>query len=330
MDERKANGKVFWGLAVAVTLTAPVSGVAGAGRITGPPFSAEALHALVQQQVDFGPRVPGSLASRKTQNLIQSMLKGRADLLYTPSGYVYSPVDGKTYTVTHVYARFHAAAKDRYLLAAHYDSRPWADRDPSPRNQKRPIPGANDGASGTAVLLDLVRYLNMLPATVGVDVAFVDGEDLGGYDQPDSFCAGATVLTEWMKNGALTQPFPKEGVVVDMVGDADTSIYPEAFSLKANPALVNTLWGLSGELNLPGFNQVPAGHEPESIYDDHLAFTRIGIPTVLLIDLKYRHWHTLQDTPDKVSGAAMARIERLLWTWLARQPRRAGVTPSSE
>ncbi len=190
------------------------------------------------------------------------------------------------------------------LIGAHFDSRLQSDRDPQVELRTQPTPGANDGASGVAVLLELARSLPH--ADVPIMLVFFDAEDNGrlpGWD----WILGSRAFVEQM---AVR---PARMVLVDMVGDKDLQIRPESLS---DAALRDSIWSTAASL---GYDQVFASHVGGAILDDHVPFLDAGIPAVDLIDIDYEYWHTTSDTPDKVSAQSLQIVGDVLWTWLVEQ-----------
>lgn len=189
------------------------------------------------------------------------------------------------------------------MLGAHYDTRRRADQD---RNDPaQPVPGANDGASGVAVLLELARVLNVEATGYRIELVFFDAEDNGNLDGWD-WIAGSTYLANNLEET------PEAMILVDMVGDADQQIYWETTS---TPSLRGRIWQVADDLGYSDYFIAEARH---SLLDDHTPFLRLGIPAVDIIDFDYPYWHTAEDTLDKISADSLERVGRTLQTWLER------------
>ncbi len=260
-------------------------------------FDGGAAMSHVEAQMAFGPRPTGSDASRQTAEYILTTL---ADLGWEVESwpFEYQGVEGQN-----LVARAGEAGGPILVFGAHYDTRLYADRDPvAPQD---PVPGANDGASGVAVLLELARVLNHGTVEGQVWLAFFDAEDNGDLDGWE-YAAGSRIFVEQM---GIT---PEYLVLVDMVGDADQDIYYEGNSdlhLRAH------LWAIAAELGYEAY------FIPEVRYylqDDHIPFAEQGIPAVDIIDFDYPYWHTTEDTIDKVSPDSLERVGRVLQTFLER------------
>ncbi|HKZ22598.1 MAG TPA: M28 family peptidase [candidate division Zixibacteria bacterium] len=209
----------------------------------------------------------------------------------------------KEFILTNIIASFYPEEKERILLCAHWDTRPWADQDSAVGNRNQPIWGANDGASGVAVLLELAHIISREKSKYGVDIVFFDGEDSGIKGNTKSYCLGSTFFA---KN--LPVPRPKFGILLDMVGDKDLNIYREQYSNTYAPEIVNLIWNKARKLKLKAFYS----EVRHPVWDDHMPLILAGIPTVDIIDLDYPYWHTLQDTPDKCSPQSLETVGKLL------------------
>lgn len=300
-------------LVLAAALAAPA---ACAGRLR-PEVDGVRAQARVVHQVEAGPRVPGTEAHARILAWLQAELTrlgGRVERqAFTDSTL------GRPLVLTNVIARFGPGAARRaggaragagaadIVLCAHWDSRPWADQDPDPAYARRPVPGANDGASGVAVLLEVAELMSRRPPRVAVDLIFFDGEDLGGAGAPDQFCLGSRHYAAALADGTK----PRAAFLFDMVGDRDLRIHPEVQSAERAANLV--------ALVLEGARATGAGaFHPEPLHaitDDHVPLLEAGVPAVDIIDFDYPAWHTHRDLPDQTSAASLAQVARVA-AWL--------------
>jgi glutaminyl-peptide cyclotransferase len=202
-------------------------------------------------------------------------------------------------------------AKVRVLLMAHWDTRPYANEDPNPENREKPILGANDGASGVAVLLELMRVLKERNSDVGIMYLMTDGEDLGpGIDE---MFLGAE---HFAKN--LPNPKPEYGILLDMVGSKNAVIAIESNSYYYAKPLVQ---GFYRHAQSMGFGKTFPNRFGQAISDDHLALNAAGIPTMDLIDFEnLKHWHTVTDTPENCSAESLGIVGSALEMWLLKKP----------
>lgn len=258
-------------------------------------FSGEAAFAWVTQQCEIGYRIPGTEAHQQTGDFIISTLE-QLDWEVNTQEFPYMGVTGRNILAW-------KGSGPAVLLGAHYDTRPQADmEDPT-----RPVMGANDGASGVAVLLELARVLDVEASGRQVYLAFFDAEDSGNLDGWNWIVGSSYMAAAWGQNGEA----PLQAMVlVDMVGDSDLQIYYERNS---DATLRAEIWGVAEAL---GYGEQFIKQEKHSLIDDHIPFARLGVPAIDIIDFDYPYWHTTQDTPDKVSADSLAAVGRTLENWL--------------
>ncbi|HVT12255.1 MAG TPA: M28 family peptidase [Fimbriimonadaceae bacterium] len=202
-------------------------------------------------------------------------------------------------------------AKVRVVLLTHWDSRPEADQDPNPANRNTPIIGANDGASGVAVLLELMRSVkDRLPKDIGVMYFMTDGEDVGP-DSSDMYLG----VKRWVRD--IATPKPDYGILLDMIGDRDLRVPMEPNSLQAAPGIMRAFYKHAEDVGLK--STFPAEEGP-AIEDDHLVLIDAKIPTIDLIDFDFAPWHTLGDLPSTCSAESLKKIGTAMETWLMKDP----------
>jgi Zn-dependent M28 family amino/carboxypeptidase len=276
--------------------------LAGCARSEAPEFDADSAFVFLQEQCDLGPRYPGSPGHVELRRyLIEKLEAFGAAVSRQPFDAV--PTPGDTLHLMNIIAKYRPDARSRILLGAHYDTRPRADRDPNPENRAKPIIGANDGASGVAVLLEIARLLGAWKPPVGVDLVFFDGEDYGEEGHIEDYLLGSRRFAS-----GLGVYRPTAVIVVDMVGERDSSIPIEGFSSAASPGLCARIYGIAETLGVKNFVR----SQGPTIYDDHFPFIQAGIAAVVLIDFDYPYWHTLADTPDKCDGSSLAAVGSVL------------------
>jgi len=270
---------------------------------TIPTFDGQRAYAYLVKQCDFGPRNPGSVGHQKAQDyLVKEFSKFTDQVRLQPFPFV-NYKDNLHLTLNNIIASF-GHKSPRILLAAHWDTRPWADQDPNPKNRNTPILGANDGASGVAVLLEIARHLKENPPPVGVDLALWDGEDSGREGHSDEYLQGSRYFA---RNKSLSYD-PEFSILLDMIGDRDLQIYEEGNSISYAPDVVNRVWAIASKLGYPQF--IPDVRY--TIVDDHLPLLEVGIPSIDVIDFDYPYWHTLGDTPDKCSAKSLKVVGQVL------------------
>jgi hypothetical protein len=281
-------------------LVVGVAAACAAGR-GGTPFDGEAALRYVEIQVGFGPRVPNTEGHRRAGDWILEQLRRAADSVEVQAWH-HVTGGGDTLRLRNFIGRFRPDAAERVLLLAHWDTRPRADHEDNLGAQQTPIPGANDGASGVAVLLGVADVLTRTPPSVGVDLLFVDGEDWGtDFSGPDALI-GSRYYAARLPAGRR----PLFAVLFDMVGDADLRIPQEPYSVNGAPEVVQRVWSVARDL---GYGDVFVDEMGIGLTDDHLPLQEAGVRAVDVIDFDYgprnAYWHTLQDTPDKLSARSL-------------------------
>ena len=261
-------------------------------------FQGDRAYAQAAAQMAYGPRPTGSAALRSLGDSILAEL-GRQGWQTRAQEFTY-----KNTPVRNLIAS-KGQSGDVIVIGAHYDTRRRADQDPQHPDQ--PVPGANDGASGAAVLLELARVLDVQAAGKRVMLVFFDAEDNGGLDGWDWIAGSRQFANELDRYAPAT---PAAVVVVDMIGDAEQELY---FDRNSDLRLSADIWGVAGRLGY-GAQFVPA--TKWSMLDDHTPFVERGIRSVDIIDFDYPHWHRVTDTLDKLSPASLERVGRTLEVWL--------------
>jgi glutaminyl-peptide cyclotransferase len=260
-------------------------------------FSGTIAYQHILSQEAFGPRPVGSTAGQQTGEYIIKALETWGWQVETQS-FIFKGVAGRN-----IIGR--AGSGPIIILGAHYDTRPIAERDPVPAKHQEPTPGANDAGSGVAVLLEIARVLNVEATQREIWLTFFDAEDKGFIDGWP-FLVGSRKLAE-----GLTRK-PETVIVVDMVGDADQTIY---FDYNSNRTLSEEIWAIATEL---GYGDMFIPEPKYFIFDDHFPFLEQGIPAIDIIDFDYPYWHTTADTADKISPDSLERVGRTLVAWLER------------
>ena len=281
------------------------------------PFDGAAAFAYLEQLCALGPRKSGSPAMVEQQKLLVDHFESLGAQVERQEFQGRDSASGEMVDLTNIIVRWHPNTTDRVLLCAHYDTRPFPDLDKL-RPQGRFV-GANDGASGTALLMELGKHMPKLAGKCGVDFVLFDAEELV-YRQQDPFFLGSEHFARDYAKNPPAHVY-RWGVLLDMVGDRDLELYFEKNSF-ASPRvrpLVESIWDVAKRLKLKEF--VPARrHE---IRDDHLPLNNIAkIPACDVIDFDYEYWHTEQDTPDKCSDLSLAKVGWVIHEWLKAEVQR--------
>jgi len=260
-------------------------------------FKGTTAFSYVEKQMSFGPRIPNTPGHDKMGDWLLTELRARADTVIVQD---FQPrtSKGQTLKLRNFLARFRPQATDRILYLAHWDTRPFADKSQNLGQQRMPVPGANDGASGVAVLLGVADALKAKPATVGVDLLFVDGEDFGDFNDSTETLIGARYFAKHLPPGYTTL----FGVLFDMVGDKDLQFQQEGYSMANAPEVVQRVWQTAERLGYSGVFQARAG---QTLIDDHVPLQQAGIRAIDVIDFDFPYHHTTEDTIDKVSAASL-------------------------
>lgn len=259
-----------------------------------PAFDKERAFQLLTKQCEFGPRPVGSRAHRQTRDFLLEEMRKYADQTVAQN-FTYRGMP-----LTNVIGLFNPQAKRSVLLCAHWDTRPIADQEIDPEKQKQPILGANDGASGVAVLLELARHFKEQRPEVGVIIVLFDGEDYGDFEKDEGVFLGSRYFA---KNHRGYNP--AFGILLDMVGDKDLDIYREGNSERFAPDINRKVFRIAREL---GYGKYLIDTLKFTITDDHIPLNQVGIPTIDLIDFNYGPWHTLDDTPEHCSPESLAVV----------------------
>lgn len=265
------------------------------GQPSNPTFDGERAYRDVLAQMEFGPRITGTEGNRECAGYIAEQLE-QAGWSVEFENFTYRGIHGQN-----VIGRANVGKGAVIILGAHYDTRRWADRDPV--HSRDPVPGANDGASGVAVLLELARVVDLEKLHHEIWLAFFDAEDDGGIEG-----WGWIVGSTYMANNLSVQP--QAMILVDMIGDTNQDIY---FDRNSDTALSQKVWQIAAQL---GYDEQFIPQVKYTVIDDHVPFARHGIPSIDIIDFNYPYWHTVADTADKVSPSSLKRVGDTLQVFL--------------
>ena len=260
-------------------------------------FNGQRAYTDVKTQVAFGPRVPGTDGHAKILEWMQSELEAAGWQVEVQES------EALGHPIKNMVAKRNSESP-QIILGAHYDTRIYADSDPDLSKRTEHVPGANDGASGVAVLLELARTLP--EDTPPIWLVFFDAEDNGNIEGWDWILGSR----EFVKNNSFQ---PRAVVIVDLIGDADLNIYKE---YNSNPELTDEIWNTANSL---GYGDKFIPDYKHSMIDDHTPFLEVGLPAIDIIDFDYPYWHTVEDTPDKVSAESLEIVGKTLWTWVTQQ-----------
>lgn len=286
-------------------------------------FDADRAFGYLEKIVSFGPRPSGSEGMQQQQDFLREFFAEAGAEVELQQFDTRHPQSGERVVMANLIARFRPAAPRRYLLCAHYDTRPFPDEDPvDPRGV---FVGANDGGSGTAALMEMSHHIDRLPEHIGVDIVLFDGEELVYDSQRDPYFLGSTYFAREYadrdRRGAVRSPYVA-GVLLDMIGDRELQLYYERNSWNYAREVTVEIWSTARRLGIDAFKP----RLRHAVRDDHLPLNQIAkIPTTDIIDFDYprpgfRHqsyWHTREDTLDKTSGRSLVAVIFVVHSWLA-------------
>ena len=279
-----------------------------------PEFNADSAYSYVQRQVDFGPRVPNSAAHKACGDYLAKELERFGAKVYQQNMTV-TAYDNTALEARNIIGAFNPEAKQRILLFAHWDSRPYADHDPNPTKHKTAIDGADDGASGVGVLLEIARQIGIKAPNMGIDIIFFDAEDYGTPEfvteyKPNTWCLGSQF---WAKKPHIPDYTAEFGILLDMVGAKGATFYKEYTSMRYAARYVDLVWNTARKL---GYGKFFVNADGGAITDDHqYVIAGRGIPCLDIIhfnpnnDSGFAHyWHTMNDTMENIDRETLKAV----------------------
>ena len=269
-------------------------------------FDGNQAFTYIKEQCEFGTRYPGSEGHRQLINYLHNHFEKHSDSLMVFTDTINHPVTNDEIEITNFLVQHNVKADVRYLLMAHFDTRDRADKDKNKNNLQLPILGANDGASGVALLMELSSYLTKNPLNnIGIDILLVDAEDIGRPGHINEWGLGTQSFTKQYK-GRL----PKYAICVDMIADKNPIFKIEQFSYRYAPELVKEIWHLANDL---GYNEFVWQLTPQPIYDDHVYYYQgTSVPSIDIIDFDFPQWHTIDDTVENCSPKGLFMVGNVL------------------
>lgn len=278
-----------------------------------PLFNEDLAYNYIIKQISFGPRNPNSDGHKKAKDFFIEELKKFADTVYAQN-FTYPGYDGERLYLSNIIASFNPQSKHRILLCAHWDTRPRSEKDENPNNHNKPILGANDGASGVAILLAIAQMLKDKKVDYGIDIVLFDGEDYGKEGDLMNYSLGAKYFIQ-NKPSYINPHF---AILLDMVGDKEAQFKKEPNSIQFAPDIVDLVWNLANKLNLKTFSNEISN----PIYDDHIPLGEMGIKIINIIDadligadspnMRRNYWHTQNDTIENISKETLKEVGQLL------------------
>jgi hypothetical protein len=306
---------------VAVLATTSWNREAGATWDVPAPLDADRAIANIEKLCSFGPRPSGSKGMEHQQQWLKGQFTQLKGSVRWQEFAIRHPVDGTTVDLKNMIISFGPATKERLLICAHYDTRPFPDNDR--RNPRGKFVGANDGASGPALMIEMANAFSKTAPDIGVDFVLFDAEEFV-FKQDDIYFLGSSHFARSYLTKEPNDPSYKAGVLVDMIADKNLELFYEENSLKKAPAVTKQIWQIADQMRIKEFVRKTV----HFVRDDHLPLNDIArIPVCDIIDFDYpirgrrnlNYWHTEQDTPDKCSGESVCKVAAVLLRWIEVQ-----------
>lgn len=288
-------------------------------NINVPDFNADSAYVYTAKQVSFGPRVPNTDAHKKCAEYLISILQEFCDTVYVQESKA-KAFDGTMLNFKNIIGSIKPGINNRIFISSHWDSRPFADYDPNEKNHKTPIDGANDGASGVGIIIEMARLLHSNPSPIGVDFILFDAEDYGQPEksdyakQEDTWCLGSQY---WAKTPHVKKYFARYGILLDMVGAENATFTEEGVSMKYAPDVVKKVWDIAIR---EGYSDYFLLTKTGELTDDHLYINMLAeIPTIDIIHRDsstptgfFKNWHTTKDNMDGINKNTLKAVGQTL------------------
>lgn len=326
-ERRPMRGKSRYSLCLGTLVVVGVAAIVGIvvlstngqGNPLGTPFRGDRAYQHLKDICALGGRVSGSNGMAQQQKLLIDHFEQLGGRVSRQEFDARHPEDGSTVKMANLVVEWHPERSDRILLCAHYDTRPFPDNDPDPAKRRGLFVGANDGASGTAVLCELARFMPSLDSRYGVDFVLFDGEELVFDNARDPYFLGSKHFARIYAAGEI-EPTYHYGVLLDMVGDREISLYYERNSMKHARDVVIDVWKAARRLNARTFKH----RSKHTVNDDHVPLNEIAkIPTIDIVDFDYprpgrlNYWHTTMDVPEMCSADSLGIVGAVVLEWLS-------------
>jgi glutaminyl-peptide cyclotransferase len=284
------------------------------------PIDGDRAYKYLKAICALGPRPAGSEANARQRAMVAKHFQTMGGKVREQRFTGIDPMSGARVEMANLIGSWHPERTKRVLLSAHYDTRPFPDEEQDPARRSIPFIGANDGASGVALLMEIAHHLKDLPTPWGVDLVLFDGEELVYGREGEYFLGSKEFARAYVEEVDAKRSRHRyvAGLVLDMVGGRNLQIKQEPYSLDFVPRLVQDVWSVAKRLKATAFSS----RVGRAVLDDHLPLNNGGIPAIDIIDFDYPYWHTSRDLPENCSGASLAQVGRVLTAWLSQPQRR--------
>ena len=285
-------------------------------KVEVPVFSADSAYQYIADQLSFGPRVPNSKGHKECADFLEAKLNDLGAKVYRQN-FEAIAYDGTILNASNIIGAYNPDSKKRVALFAHWDTRPWADNDPNKANHRTPVMGADDGASGVGVLLEIARQIQARQPNIGVDIIFFDAEDYGaptfynGPSKDEYWCLGSQY---WSRVPHVSDYFARFGILLDMVGGKDATFFKEGYSQYFAKDINKKVWKKAHDI---GFGKFFIDQEGGTIVDDHLFVNKLAnIKTIDIIPYHPNNeqssfgdvWHTVNDDLNNISKETLQAV----------------------
>ncbi|MCA8996613.1 MAG: M28 family peptidase [Planctomycetaceae bacterium] len=299
-------------LTTALGMSSWNSATDAADRLVMPPVDGRRAFQYLESICAIGPRISGTQGMQSQQELIEKHFTALGAKVQYQEFDAAHPKSGEPVRMKNMIISWHPESQERVLLACHYDTRPFPDRELLPINRTKPFLGANDGGSGVALMMELGHHIPSIRPKFGIDFVIFDGEELV-FDRDDPYFLGSEHFARTYRDNPPTHRYVG-GVLVDMIADRDLNIFYERNSLKFAPEITREVWDIAKQLGIREF--VP--RRKHEVRDDHLPLNEIaGIPTCDIIDFDYPYWHKRNDLPAACSADSLRKTGAVVLVWLA-------------
>jgi hypothetical protein len=301
----------------------PSSDGKSAGAPALPKIDGQRAYGYLEKICELGPRIAGTETNARQRKMVADHFAKAGGTVKEQPFHAPHPLTGRRVNMVNLIGSWHPERTRRVLLCAHYDTRPRADQEEDPERLNRPFLGANDGASGVALLMEIANHLEKLETPWGVDLVLFDGEELvyGNNPRQGEYFLGSTAFARnyaAQRDRGRPRMQYEAGILLDMVGGKEMTIKREPNSVQFAPDLMRDVWAVARQVGARSFSN-EIGRD---VQDDHWPLNRASIRTIDLIDFDYPYWHTIDDIPKNCSAESLAEVGRVVTAWLAQPPRR--------